>query len=296
MKILTSALAAGLLGFLPVATQAKIERLVEKSFPVSPGANLKVSTEGGHITLKTGADSTVTIIARQKIRAASEAEADELLQELELTMEQTADGIAAAAKYPARKSGWSYGRRPVQVDFEITAPAALNAELRTSGGNIEVGDLTGTLSARTSGGNIRLGHMAGETTARTSGGNVTLEQASGPAELRTSGGHIKALQIGHSLRAHTSGGHVTVGFSGPLQADSSLSTSGGHIKVTVTPAAAFRLDAATSGGRVSAEGVTIALGKTSRTRLEGDVNGGGPLLKLRTSGGHVNVAVEPAGR
>jgi hypothetical protein len=289
MKIITSVITAGVLGLCPVLAQAKIERVVEKSFTVQPGSHLRVSTEGGHITLKPGTDGTVTVSARQKIRANTEARADELLEDLELTLEQSGDGITAAAKYPARKSGWGSGGRPVQVDFEITVPAALNAELRTSGGHIKAGDLQGNLVARTSGGHIQLGHIRGEVKAGTSGGSVTLAQASGPVKLSTSGGHIKAGRIEHSLNADTKGGHVTAEFTGRLQADSFLGTSGGHIKVTVTPEAAFRLDAATSGGRVGATGLTIALGKTTRTRLEGDVNGGGPLLKLRTSGGHVDV-------
>jgi hypothetical protein len=59
----------------------------------------------------------------------------------------------------------------------------------------------------------------------------------------------------------------------------------------VDKAAAFRLDASTSGGSVDAEGLTITLEKSSRgrTQLAGAVNGGGALLKLRSSGGDVVV-------
>jgi hypothetical protein len=64
--------------------------------------------------------------------------------------------------------------------------------------------------------------------------------------------------------------------------------------VSVARAAAFQLDASTSGGGVDASGLTITLEKTSRdrSRLAGAVNGGGPLLKLRTSGGSISVRTE----
>jgi hypothetical protein len=62
------------------------------------------------------------------------------------------------------------------------------------------------------------------------------------------------------------------------------------VTATVDKSAAFRLDASTSGGSVDAQGLTMTLeGRTRRNRLAGDVNGGGPLLKLRSSGGGVAV-------
>ncbi len=293
MKSLITFIAVGLLAFLPLAAAAKIERTIEKSFTVQPGSNLRVSTQGGHITLKAGGGGTVTITALQTIRAKSEAEADQLLAKLDLSLTQSGNEVTATAKYEPRKSGWHSGNRPpVKVDFVIMLPAALNADLRTSGGHIEVGDLTGNITARTSGGHVELGRIVGEVKANTSGGSITLEHATGPADLRTSGGQIKVGQLEHTLKAQTSGGHVTAVLAGPLQGDCVLSTSGGHVKVAVVPDAGFMLDAATSGGRVNAVGLTIELTETTRSRLAGKVNGGGPLLKLRTSGGHIDIAVK----
>jgi hypothetical protein len=293
MKILTTVIAAGLLAFASVSASAKIERTIEESFTVQPGSKLRVSTQGGHITLKPGAGDTVTIIARQTIRANSEAEADQLLEKLDLSLTQSGNEVVATSKYESRKSGWNFGSwPPVRVDFEITVPASLNADLRTSGGHIKAGDLTGNITARTSGGHVELGRIVGEVKAGTSGGSITLQHATGHADLRTSGGHIKVGQLEHSLKAHTSGGHVTATLAGPLQDDCVLSTSGGHVKVTVPPDAAFKLDASTSGGRVNAAGLTIELTESKRTKLAGNVNGGGPLLKLRTSGGNIAIAVK----
>ena len=78
---------------------------------------------------------------------------------------------------------------------------------------------------------------------------------------------------------------------GALKGECLLSTSGGDVSVTVDKAAAFQLDASTSGGRVRADGLTITLdgGGAGRSHLSGKVNGGGPLLKLRTSGGDIKV-------
>jgi hypothetical protein len=83
-------------------------------------------------------------------------------------------------------------------------------------------------------------------------------------------------------------------FKGPLKGDCSLSTSGGEVKVVVDPSARFHLDASTSGGDVNADGLTITIthGGVGKSDLSGDVNGGGAVLRLRSSGGDIRVKAQ----
>jgi hypothetical protein len=311
MKISTRFLvAAGLLLGTAFPAFARIERVVEKTFSVQPGGTLHLETQGGNITVQPSADGAVKIIAKQKIRADTDAEADELLKDLTLTIEQQGNVVSGVAKLEKRPMGFRWGSNPVQVDFVVTAPASFSQELRTSGGNIGLGDFNAKIYARTSGGDIKLGKQGAEVEASTSGGNVSLAEGraavklgtsggdisvgrvAGPANLSTSGGNIRIESVQSSIRASTSGGDIHAGIVGPLKDDSSLSTSGGRVKVTLEKSAAFRLDASTSGGDVEADGLTITIerGGRGRSRLAGTVNGGGPLLKLRSSGGDVIVA------
>ena len=302
-----------LLGFgwlfaAPLILDAKIERTVEKTFTVQPGGTLKVQTAGGNISVEPGAGETVKVVAKEKIRADSDAEADELLKDLDLTIEQQGNDVTAIAKYQRKLGSW-FGSMPVQVDFIVTVPSRYNTDLKTSGGNITVGDLAGQMLAKTSGGNVKLGNIdgtvdagtsggdvslgscTGDTKLRTSGGNVRAEKIVGKADLGTSGGDITVKLVENVLSAHTSGGNVEAGIGGALKDDCSLGTSGGDVRVTVDKSAAFQLDAATSGGSVRADGLTITLdgGGAGKSRLSGKVNGGGPVLKLRTSGGSIRV-------
>ncbi len=292
MKIVTQLVAAGLLAVLPLSAHAKIERQVQKTFTVQPGATLKVETQGGDIRVKAGTDGQVHVTALQKFRTNSEAEADEILKKLELTIEQQGSDVTASAKYAKKTAGFNFGSwPPVQVDFEITVPARFNTELKTSGGDVAVGNLTGTVAVRTSGGDITLGRIEGEVRANTSGGDVHLAQATGATELHTSGGNITVGAVVNTLNASTSGGDVSAKFIGALKGDCVLSTSGGDVEATVDAAAGFQLNASTSGGGVDAEGLTITIerGGFGKSRLAGKVNGGGPLLKLRTSGGDIDI-------
>lgn len=310
MKSHTLLLTAGLLALAPFSAHAKIERVVEKSFTVQPGGILRVETQGGDVRVETSSDLTVKVVARERIHASSEAEADELLQKLTLTIEQKADGVSALAKYEKRVPGFHWGSwPPVQVDFTVTVPKHYNVELKTSGGDLTVADLDGKVAARTSGGDITLGKISGDIDAGTSGGNMQLEEgagavklgtsggdvrvgrAVGPTELGTSGGNIDIKSVENTLRASTSGGDISARLVGPFKGDCKLSTSGGRVRVTVDKTAAFDLDASTSGGDVDAAGLTITIerGGSGRSRLSGMVNGGGPVLKLRSSGGDVVV-------
>ncbi len=292
----------------PIVASAAIERVVEKSFQVSGPGRLQVETQGGGVRVETSSDSVVKVSARQIIRAKSDQEADELLKKLELTMEQSGNDVRVVSRYERQPIGFRFGSwPPVNVEFVISVPATFSADLRTSGGRIQVGDLKGDIVARTSGGGIKVGTVGGNVEARTSGGGITVAGAAGSVDLQTSGGNISVGRIAgpaklgtsggsiaiesaaNVVTAHTSGGSITANIAGPLLADCSLSTSGGNVRVTVGKSAAFRLDASTSGGGVDASGLTLTMDKSSRNHLAGTVNGGGPLLKLRTSGGGVVV-------
>jgi hypothetical protein len=313
MKSSRFLVTAGLVAASVLVAHARIERVVEKKFQVAGAGTLRLETQGGAIKVMPSNDSVVSITAKQKIRADTEAEADELLKKLELTFEQNGNDVRAVSKYERKPAGSSFRSwPPVEVEFIATVPASFATDLRTSGGPITLGDLAGKVEARTSGGGIKLGKMGSEVSAHTSGGGISLEEGRGPVDLHTSGGNItvgrvagpakvstsggsiKVDSVQSVLNAHTSGGSVRANIKGPVKEDCTLSTSGGSVHVSVDKTAAFRLDASTSGGSVDADGLTITLEKTTRDRnkLAGVVNGGGPLVKLRSSGGGISIRTE----
>lgn len=303
MKTPPLLLAAGLLALFTVTAHARIDRVVEKTFNVQPGGLLTVETQGGSIQMETANTSTVTVVAKQRIKASSEREADELLEKLSLTIEAVANGVSAKAKY--ERKGW--GSNPVQVDFVVTVPARYDVALQTSGGDVKIGNLDGEVRARTSGGNVSIGRVTKRVNANTSGGNISLieghgdvrldtsggdirvERVIGVTELDTSGGDIVIDSVEGSVNADTSGGNVSAGIRGALKGDCSLSTSGGRVRATVDRDVGFNLDASTSGGQVKADGLTITIDKggAGRSKLAGRVNGGGPVLRLHSSGGDI---------
>lgn len=305
LLILVAAFAA------PLLASAKIVRTVEKTFTVQPGGNLKAGTQGGDITIETSDRPEVHILVKQVFRNAnSEAEADEILKKLTLTLAQEGNNVTADAKYEKRTGTWFGNWPPVTVSFVVRVPKNYNLNLNTSGGDIDVASLTGNVHARTSGGDLKFARIEGDLDASTSGGDITLtegtaraklstsggdievDRAGGPTEVSTSGGDIELRSVAQLISASTSGGDVHAVITEPLKQDTELGTSGGDVVVTLVKGVGFQLDAHTSGGDVNAAGLTITIDKggTGKSRLVGAVNGGGPLLKLRSSGGDIRIS------
>jgi hypothetical protein len=309
MKSIIPYLMLGALLAAPAMLQAKITRTVEKNFTVQPGGNLKVKTAGGDIKVLTGTGNEVKVTATEQIHADSEAKADELLKDLELTIEQQGNDVTATAKYD-RQGGWHIGNwPPVNVSFTVVVPSQFNVDLNTSGGNIGLQSINGHARLRTSGGDLKIDRVEGEVDGSTSGGNIVLhegtarvhlttsggdihvDRAGGEADLSTSGGNIVINSVQGRLSATTSGGDVKASIEGALKGDCKLTTSGGQVVVNVDKNAAFDLKAHTSGGDVDAAGITISIekGGLRRSSLAGKVNGGGPELYLGSSGGDIRI-------
>ncbi len=165
-----------------------------------------------------------------------------------------------------------------------------SAKVETNGGRIEVDGAHGSVELRTSGGPIHVEDVEGDLDAQTAGGRVRISDVHGDVDARTSGGGMTVHDVIGSVRAKTSGGSISVRFDG--QPSGEVETSGGGIEVTVPEDSAFELEASTSGGRVRLADDLDCRGKSSSNEVEGEVNGGGPRLRLRTSGGNIRVRAD----
>jgi len=106
-------------------------------------------------------------------------------------------------------------------------------------------------------------------------------------KVKTSGGSIKVDEVTGAIDAKTSGGSIKLRMTEQPKHDSQLRTSGGSVKAYLTSGIAVDLTASTSGGSVSTD--FNVNGSVRRTSIDGEINGGGPKLKLHTSGGSVKI-------
>ncbi len=171
----------------------------------------------------------------------------------------------------------------------ISAGGLVN--LKTSGGSIEVGDVAGDVHAQTSGGKLHFGKIQGSVWGKTSGGSIKVTDCNGDVDVHTSGGSIKLESVSGSVNARTSGGSIRASLTEQPEEVCSVRTSGGSITVNLISDITIDVDAETSGGSVSTDFAVASIiqGKVPKNRLRGSINGGGPLMKLRTSGGGIRL-------
>lgn len=299
-------LAAGLLVWaLAGAVVLKAGETETRSFKVGTGGTLTIDSEQGSIEIVARGRKEVTVEVTKKLPLGWFGDRDDL-DDFTVEYDQSGDDVTITGRF-LDSHGWGRHHRRLRVHYKVTVPEKYNLDLETSGGSITVSDLEGKVEVRTSGGSLNLGDIDGSVNARTSGGSISLRGSAGRAELQTSGGGITVGRVGASLEARTSGGSIHVKevrgaveletSGGSIVAtiaeqpkgDCSLKTSGGGLTVYLSKDAKVDVNAKTSGGNVRCDLPITVQGLLSKTEVKGKINGGGPELYLRTSGGNIKI-------
>ena len=175
-----------------------------------------------------------------------------------------------------------------------SAKGKINAE--SGGGSVAVISAMQDAVVETGGGNIQVERCTGRVKASTGGGSIDLGEIGGPAEIETGGGSIELNGV-PSARAETGAGGIVAKFlsSGGERTDSVLETSAGDIVVYLTPSLNITIRASidmASGHSIRSDFSEIRVanegGEWGSKTAEGSLNGGGPVLKVRTSVGNIS--------
>ncbi|MDE0009022.1 MAG: DUF4097 family beta strand repeat-containing protein [Gammaproteobacteria bacterium] len=303
-----------------IATASFANASIEREFAVSAGGRLVVDAEASDVYVSGGAEEVRVAIARRGSRDA------DILEDFDVDFRHAGDQVEVTVRVRDRSVWRRFWRDRGHLRIEAHVPHEFDASVQTSGGDLRVTRLTGEIDARTSGGDLRFEDVDGPIRGRTSGGDIRLDGTTGLADVETSGGDIDLGDIGGEVQAKTSGGDITVEHAAAsvratttggditihqaadgvqaktsggrvratlttLTQASSLTSSGGSLTLHLPERAAFDIDAKTSGGRVTiAEAFAVTTrGTNSKNKVSGTVNGGGPDVHLRTSGGAIRV-------
>lgn len=240
---------------LPLAAQAAASD-IEREFDVSPGGTLILESDSGSVDINTWEQARVRVRVRNP-------------NGFEVGIEQTGSGVMVRAE--SQRGFLGFGRD--SIGFTVDVPQTYHLDIDTGGGRIRIPDINGRVEADTSGGAIEVGNVTGGSVrANTSGGAITILNVEGDVEADTSGGRILIGNVTGNILADTSGGSIDVGESGGRV---DLDTSGGTIRAGW---AQGPLVADTSGGNIYLAG--------SSTSINADTSGGN--IVVEASEGSVN--------
>ncbi len=268
MKKLFFLFAGGVACLAVYAQSDDRQPYMQKSFARGAVHDLQVETSGGNISVSGSNSGDVRVevyvwadngrnLPREEIQKKVEEQYD-------LNIGLEGSKLVAIAK-PKKNFNWN-NRHGVSISFRVFSPVDVSSHIRTSGGNLDLKDLSGNEDFSTSGGNMSISHLAGTIRGRTSGGNVDITDSHNDIDLGTSGGNMSATRCEGKVHLETSGGNVGLhNVKGSIRA----STSGGQVGGGQIEG---ELQAHTSGGNIDLA----------------DVSGG---LQASTSGGNIHVTM-----
>jgi DUF4097 and DUF4098 domain-containing protein YvlB len=169
--------------------------------------------------------------------------------------------------------GWNVHSRSIRV--EVSSPHA--ADL-----NLHSGD-----------GDIRVNNVAGEFRLDTDDGNIEVRSAAGQLHADTHDGNIDACGRFSDLQVQTGDGNVDVeaDSGSKISSNWSLRTGDGNLVLRIPPEFAAELDAHTGDGEITVDFPVTTMGSMKKENtVRGKMNGGGPILELRSGDGNIELA------
>ena len=175
---------------------------------------------------------------------------------------------------------------------------AKSSTITTGGGGIEVRKCDGDLRASTDGGNLAFGDVSGAVRADTGGGSVRLASANGRVQVSTGGGSVELYNLGQGAQVETGAGPITVEFvsNHGVFTESSLHTAAGNVSVCLPGSMPVTVHASsdmTNGKGILSDFPALKISTSGgdygpkAMSAEGVLNGGGPMLRVRTSMGQI---------
>ena len=224
----------------------------ERSYAFTAGQRLSLENTNGDISIEAWDGDEIRVQATKRVKARG-GSADELLRELRIEVEVDARGVAIETVYPRRNGLFGWNNVSASVEYRVQVPRQADLELRTVNGEIDVSEVAGEIRVRSTNGDVSVTDSAGSVNASTTNGaiDVELDQVSGSRmEFETTNGGIRV-----------------------------------YLPATIRASVLAR----TTNGSIETDFPVAVQGEFRRTRLEGDINGGGPQIELRTTNGSIRI-------
>ncbi|MGC4050878.1 MAG: DUF4097 family beta strand repeat-containing protein [Paludibaculum sp.] len=157
---------------------------------------------------------------------------------------------------------------------------------------MRVWNVEGSLEATTSNASVELDKFKGAATIVTSNGRIKADGVEGAFNAHTSNASIDAqvvsLESGRSMELESSNGSINATLDSWNNNAVRASTSNSSINLRVPENIHADLRASTSNGSITSD-ISINTNQFSKTRVNGQLNGGGALLDLTSSNGNIRL-------
>ena len=232
-----------------------------RTYTLAEGGRLEISNRNGGIDVEPASGREVVVVAERRIRGGADEEAQAFLQALKMNEEIAPGRVRIEAQLP-EDAGESRNavitRNRVTIGYRIKVPPGLRLILSTGNGGVKLEDVTGQIEASTTNGGIDAVDVSGSVKATAVNGGIRVEMRS-------------------------------------MTGDVEVAVTNGGVRVELPLGAKATLDATCVNGGISVDdSLGLQASETSRRRVTGTLNGGGPKLLASTVNGGIRIeAVAP---
>lgn len=290
------------LAMMPSMALAMAEGRFERTLQVNGPQQVEISTGSGSVRVRAGQGKQVHIVGIIKVSTLFGGE-DKVKQiEQNPPIAQSGSLIRIGGQ-----SNSSFLWDNVSISYEVEVPADTTLRASTGSGSEDISDIAAAVTAKTGSGSIRLLNINGAVRANTGSGEISATSLKGNLEASTGSGRIEVRQsqlgdveastgsgairvdsMRGLLRARTGSGGIDV--SGLPTSGWEISSGSGSINLRVPPEQNFDVNLSTSSGSIHVDRqLSLNGGEFDRHKIAARVGGGGPLVRVHTSSGSINI-------
>jgi len=246
--------------------------------PVSGHTHIRITADDGSVRVFT-AD-----VAQIEVHA--ESSGYDVRRDLDLSITPRGDQVDIVARILDQVHIFDLKQRSLHVEVRI--PRDADVEVSSGDGAVEVEAITGALDVGTGDGDVTVSGARGSIRLHTGDGSITGRGLDGSVDATTGDGSVDLTGRFDGLTVATGDGELVANAAtgSRMVQPWHLQTHDGSVTLGLSRDLAAHIDASSSDGSVHS---TIPLSVVGSSRAEGDVNGGGPSVVVRTGDGSIQL-------
>jgi putative adhesin len=262
-------------------------RTWDREFQVARQPTVRIDAEDAKVTVRSWKESRVTV------HVATRGQATGLFfgrRGPVVEIGQEGNEIRVRARFEGSESGILV-ISSTRLEVEVWLPTQSDLAVSSGDGAIRVEDVTGRIDLDARDGSVTGRALRGDLEIRAADGRVQLDDVDGSLRLAAHDGHSEVRGRFDRIDAESADGGIDAeALPGSRMGSGwSLRSSDGSIHLRIPHDLAATLDARTRDGGLSVDMPVRVQGRIGHHELFGDLNGGGPTLRLRSSDGSIRV-------
>lgn len=182
----------------------------------------------------------------------------------------------------------------VTVAMTLLVPRGARVRLVTGNGALSVERVGGEVSATSGNGRVRIAGTNGKIRVTTGNGDVDVQEATAPVHVTTGNGNVTVTTAEGPVEARSGNGDIDVRISAlRAREPMTFSTGSGSVHVRLPASYSGELDASTGNGEMHTDFDLKLTGRMNPHRIHATIGEGGPLLRLSTGNGGLEISKTP---